>query len=173
MAGYTVNRRNYVSRISRVKIHKNVRSTQHYFNNQQTGGMHGSEKIYLQSKDVTVWDHEHTYDVTLWDHEHTYDVTVWDHEQLYDVILGTMHSMIMNNSTCINYPYRNEWETFNPRTNIMWLHYLVDKLLNQKKYKRNGRDDREAMRYLRQFHKEVLSYDSATHLILESELFET
>ena len=41
--------------------------------------MHGSEKIYLQSNDVTVWDHEHTYDVTVWDHEH-----------LYDVILGTM-----------------------------------------------------------------------------------
>ncbi len=36
--------------------------------------MHGSEKIYLQSNDVTVCDHEHTYDVTVWDHEHLYDV---------------------------------------------------------------------------------------------------
>ncbi len=42
--------------------------------------MNGSEKIYLQSNDVTLWDHVHTYDVTEWDHEH-----------LYDVILGTMN----------------------------------------------------------------------------------
>ncbi len=27
--------------------------------------MHGSEKIYLQSNDVTLWDHEHTYDIIL------------------------------------------------------------------------------------------------------------
>ncbi len=37
-------------------------------------------------------------DVTLWDHEHTYDVTVWDNEHLYDVILGTMNCIYF----CIN-----------------------------------------------------------------------
>ena len=49
------------------------------------GTMHGSEKKYLQSNDVTLWDHEHTYDVTLWDNEH-----------LYDVILGTMNSNMVS-----------------------------------------------------------------------------
>ncbi len=57
--------------------------------------MHGSEKKYLQSNDVTLWDHEHTYDVNLWDNEH-----------LYDVILGTMNLLVVpgSNSADENWP---------------------------------------------------------------------
>ncbi|XP_046361174.2 uncharacterized protein LOC124138512 [Haliotis rufescens] len=68
---------------------------------------------------------------------------------------------------------KNEWEPFNPHSNILWLHYLVDKLLKQKRYKRNSREDREAMRYLRQFQAEVLQFTSCKHLVLESHLFQT
>ncbi|XP_067656561.1 uncharacterized protein [Haliotis asinina] len=68
---------------------------------------------------------------------------------------------------------KNEWEPFNPHSNILWLHYLVDKLLKQKRYKRNNREDREAMRYLRQIQAEALQYTSSKHLVLESHLFQT
>ena len=30
---------------------------------------------------------------------------------------------------------RNKWEPFNPKTNVQWLHYLVQKMLAEKKIK--------------------------------------
>ncbi|XP_020520416.1 serine/threonine-protein kinase haspin homolog isoform X1 [Amborella trichopoda] len=49
------------------------------------------------------------------------------------------------------------WEGSFPKTNVLWLHYLVDILLTKKSYKHTDKD----LRDLRSLRKRLLSYDSA------------
>ncbi|XP_041369980.1 uncharacterized protein LOC121383939 isoform X2 [Gigantopelta aegis] len=67
----------------------------------------------------------------------------------------------------------NIWKPFNSHSNVLWIHYLCDKILRRKKYKRNGREDRNTLRDLRLFFNQALKYDSAKHILLESNLFQT
>ncbi|CAL9125260.1 unnamed protein product, partial [Musa textilis] len=50
------------------------------------------------------------------------------------------------------------WEGSFPKTNVLWLIYLVDILLVKKSFKRTAKDERD----LRSFKKRLSSYDSAT-----------
>lgn len=59
----------------------------------------------------------------------------------------------------------NNWEPFHPRTNILWLHYLADKLVRSKRYVRNSSEDKSVMREFRSFLKDILDYDSACELV--------
>ena len=68
----------------------------------------------------------------------------------------------------------NEWETFHPYTNVLWLHYITDKLLNSKTYQ-HGSDSkahRSAQAELRSFSRHLLSHESAEQVVLQSELFD-
>ena len=59
---------------------------------------------------------------------------------------------------------RNDWETFEPYTNALWLHYLADKLLKKKKYHRKEKDvESDFKKFLRQAKK----CSSATELVFE------
>ncbi|KAF6154952.1 hypothetical protein GIB67_018389 [Kingdonia uniflora] len=49
------------------------------------------------------------------------------------------------------------WEESFPKTNVLWLQYLVDVLLLKKSYKRTSKDDRD----LRSLKKRLNNYDSA------------
>ncbi|KAK3590073.1 hypothetical protein CHS0354_041116 [Potamilus streckersoni] len=62
----------------------------------------------------------------------------------------------------------NNWELFNPHTNVLWIHYLADKMVYAKRYAQNRREDREVMREFRQFVKEATEYQSALELVYKS-----
>ncbi|KAL3864421.1 hypothetical protein ACJMK2_006105 [Sinanodonta woodiana] len=62
----------------------------------------------------------------------------------------------------------NNWELFNPHTNVLWIHYLADKMVYAKRYAQNRREDREVIREFRQFVKEVTEYQSALELVYKS-----
>ncbi|XP_066574179.1 uncharacterized protein haspin isoform X2 [Amia ocellicauda] len=67
----------------------------------------------------------------------------------------------------------NSWAEFHPHSNVLWLHYLSDKLLNMS-YKTKGLT--RPMSRLRQsiadFHRHVLRYESATDALRHSGLFQ-
>lgn len=65
--------------------------------------------------------------------------------------------------------FRNNWEKFNSKSNIWWLHYLTDKLVKCKRYSRNTKEDQNMFRQLRLFMKEIPSYSSACELVTCSE----
>ncbi|KAJ0704260.1 putative non-specific serine/threonine protein kinase [Helianthus annuus] len=56
------------------------------------------------------------------------------------------------------------WEGSFPKTNVLWLQYLVDILLQKKDYDRTSRDERE----LRSFKKRLNGYKSAKESVVDS-----
>ncbi|KAI1887759.1 hypothetical protein AGOR_G00193660 [Albula goreensis] len=67
----------------------------------------------------------------------------------------------------------NSWSEFNPHTNVLWLHYLSDKLLSMSyKNKAQTKPMKELKKSIAQFHSEVLSYKSATDVLECSCLFQ-
>uniref|UniRef100_A0A2C9KG07 non-specific serine/threonine protein kinase n=1 Tax=Biomphalaria glabrata TaxID=6526 RepID=A0A2C9KG07_BIOGL len=66
----------------------------------------------------------------------------------------------------------NDWQKFNPRTNIMWVNYLCQKLMiTLKKRKDNSRLVRSMKKKLQDVLDVVLQYDSCLQLTLETELW--
>ncbi|XP_038070944.1 uncharacterized protein LOC119739891 isoform X2 [Patiria miniata] len=68
----------------------------------------------------------------------------------------------------------NNWEPWNPHTNVLWLHYLLDKLLNAKTYPGYRRDSTQSSlrRELRSLVRHLLSHVSAVEVVRESGLME-
>jgi hypothetical protein len=66
---------------------------------------------------------------------------------------------------------RNRWGPYHPYTNILWMHYLCDKLLHSKRYTENDRGHRDALKQLRTAYNNLLDYGSAAHFVSEDELF--
>ncbi|KAK3863798.1 hypothetical protein Pcinc_030477 [Petrolisthes cinctipes] len=65
----------------------------------------------------------------------------------------------------------NEWETFTPYTNVLWLHYLLDKMLTECYYKNSKSKIHTKHRAeLAQLKEMMLGYESATHFVLSREL---
>ena len=66
---------------------------------------------------------------------------------------------------------QNNWQTFVPKTNIFWLHYILHKAINDKhysKYRTNAH--KNALNLLKNIYEIVLSFESAANLV-ESERF--
>ncbi|KAK3094535.1 hypothetical protein FSP39_002991, partial [Pinctada imbricata] len=64
---------------------------------------------------------------------------------------------------------KNDWSMFHPRSNVFWLHYLADKLIRSKRYKRNNKSDQAELRRLRNFTKDILEFNSACELVMCSD----
>uniref|UniRef100_A0A8C2TW14 Serine/threonine-protein kinase haspin n=2 Tax=Coturnix japonica TaxID=93934 RepID=A0A8C2TW14_COTJA len=68
----------------------------------------------------------------------------------------------------------NSWTDYHPHSNVLWLHYLSDKLLKNVVYKK--KESTSAMRKIKQqltkFHKEVLTFGSAREVLRNSSLFQ-
>lgn len=60
----------------------------------------------------------------------------------------------------------NYWEVFEPYTNILWLHYLVDKMIDGVNYtSKKGNKHRNFMAKMLELRDELLEYRSATECI--------
>ncbi|XP_034363923.1 serine/threonine-protein kinase haspin [Arvicanthis niloticus] len=68
---------------------------------------------------------------------------------------------------------RNCWGEYHPYNNVLWLHYLADKLLNKVKFKTKCQSAamKQIRKKLQHFHSTVLSFSSATDLLCQHSLF--
>ncbi|XP_059844507.1 uncharacterized protein haspin [Hypanus sabinus] len=66
----------------------------------------------------------------------------------------------------------NNWADYNPHTNVLWLHYLADKMLHMR-YKRTASKTLKMLKGMfQEFMKESLDYKSAVDLLQSSQLFQ-
>ncbi|XP_060114837.1 serine/threonine-protein kinase haspin [Heteronotia binoei] len=67
----------------------------------------------------------------------------------------------------------NSWADYFPHSNILWLHYLADKLLKEVSYKKKPTSPsmRQAQKQLELFCKQILGFCSATELLNTSTFF--
>ncbi|XP_033891521.3 uncharacterized protein LOC117421341 [Acipenser ruthenus] len=67
----------------------------------------------------------------------------------------------------------NSWSEYNPHTNVLWLHYLTDKLLHMS-YKNKPRSLalKAIKTNIEQFYRELLQYKSATEVLKSCSLFQ-
>ncbi|KAI4879843.1 hypothetical protein NFI96_007294 [Prochilodus magdalenae] len=67
----------------------------------------------------------------------------------------------------------NCWADYNPHSNVLWLHYVVDKLLTMKyKAKAQTVQQKRIKSSLQAFKSEILSYRSATEALMHCSLFQ-
>ncbi|XP_064423735.1 uncharacterized protein HASPIN [Latimeria chalumnae] len=68
----------------------------------------------------------------------------------------------------------NKWNEYNPYSNVLWLHYLADKLLNSIVYKSKccTAPQKAIQKSMKKFLKEVLNFSSATEVLSCSTLFQ-
>ncbi|XP_053322690.1 serine/threonine-protein kinase haspin [Spea bombifrons] len=68
---------------------------------------------------------------------------------------------------------KNCWSSYDPHSNILWLHYLADKLLSAVKYvkKPTSVAHRRELRKLQDFRREVRRFSSAAEALRRSKLF--
>ncbi|KAM6315596.1 serine/threonine-protein kinase haspin [Podargus strigoides] len=68
----------------------------------------------------------------------------------------------------------NSWTDYHPHSNVLWLHYLSDKLLKDMAYKKKELTSamKKTKKQLIKFHKEVLMFESASDVLQNSSLFQ-
>ena len=68
---------------------------------------------------------------------------------------------------------KNCWGEYHPYNNVLWLHYLTDKILNKMKFKTKCQSAamKQIRKNLQHFHRTVLSFSSATDLLCQHSLF--
>ncbi|XP_075703681.1 serine/threonine-protein kinase haspin-like [Rhinoderma darwinii] len=68
---------------------------------------------------------------------------------------------------------QNVWSSYKPHSNVLWLHYLCDKLLSEVRYikKPTSAPQRRVLSRLQDFRREVLQFGSATEVLKRSRLF--
>lgn len=63
--------------------------------------------------------------------------------------------------------FRDQWSLFKPKTNIYWLHYLLDKMIKTVHYKKTTSEEHiNSLMDLKKIEKEILQFDSAKSLAL-------
>lgn len=66
----------------------------------------------------------------------------------------------------------NDWSTYHPHTNVLWLHYLCSKLLSMKYRGNGGRGAKDIREELNRFYDNVLQYSSATDALQNCPMFQ-
>lgn len=73
------------------------------------------------------------------------------------------------NTDFLNYLRRNNWQTFEPYTNVLWLHYTLTKMITEVRYKRkNLKVHKQAINKLKELKDTILNYDSAYNFVSDS-----
>lgn len=68
--------------------------------------------------------------------------------------------------------HRNDWKNFEPYTNILWLHYTVDKMITALRYKRtNTKIHKHYIAKLKGIKNRILDYGSAAQFVLTDNEF--
>ena len=63
----------------------------------------------------------------------------------------------------------DNWEQFQPKTNIMWLHYLLDKLISVVPYKnKKSQVHKKTMKELKRIKGAIMEYSSALAYVQEN-----
>ena len=63
----------------------------------------------------------------------------------------------------------DNWEQFQPKTNTMWLHYLLDKLISVVPYKnKKSQVHKKAMKDLKRIKGSIMEYSSALAYVQEN-----
>lgn len=67
----------------------------------------------------------------------------------------------------------NCWDEYHPYNNVLWLHYLTDKILKEMTYKRKCSNPsmKQMKRKIQHFHRTMLNFSSATELLCQHCLF--
>ncbi|XP_004477038.2 serine/threonine-protein kinase haspin [Dasypus novemcinctus] len=67
----------------------------------------------------------------------------------------------------------NCWDEYHPYNNVLWLHYLTDKILKDVAFKNKSTTSamRRVKKQIQHFHKTVLDFSSATELLCHHSLF--
>lgn len=66
---------------------------------------------------------------------------------------------------------RNDWEKFTPYTNVLWLHYILDKMIGECYYKKvKTKVHSSNLAQLRKLKGKMLSYESATDFVFQREM---
>ncbi|CAH1173743.1 unnamed protein product [Phaedon cochleariae] len=66
---------------------------------------------------------------------------------------------------------RNNWQGFEPYSNLLWLHYILDKAVTALRYKNTGsKIHKENLLKMTQLSKEILTYKSVKDFVLNSPL---
>ncbi|KAF7686912.1 hypothetical protein HF521_015305 [Silurus meridionalis] len=67
----------------------------------------------------------------------------------------------------------NCWTDYNPHSNVLWLHYLADKLLTMRYRNKSQTSQQRALKSsLKSFQSEVLNFQSAKDVLMQSTLFQ-
>lgn len=62
--------------------------------------------------------------------------------------------------------FRNKWESFEPYTNILWLHYTIDKMISGARYRcSKSKKHRSAIQDMMRLRDELLDYKSASDYV--------
>lgn len=74
---------------------------------------------------------------------------------------------------CLSVYYSDNWCTFTAYSNVMWIHYLIDKLMKTKTSTSTDKSRQQNMlhRQLRYVHRELLDYSSTVQLITDCAFF--
>lgn len=61
---------------------------------------------------------------------------------------------------------RNKWDSFSPKTNIAWLHYLLDKLCTMARYRqRSGKAHNSALQKLSRMRDGIMEFSDAVSFV--------
>ncbi|EFN83070.1 Putative serine/threonine-protein kinase haspin-like protein, partial [Harpegnathos saltator] len=64
---------------------------------------------------------------------------------------------------------QNNWQKFEPYTNVLWLHYILDKMITTVRYKRkNLKAHKQAINKLKELKNKILNYDSVYNFVNDS-----
>ncbi|XP_061881973.1 uncharacterized protein haspin [Entelurus aequoreus] len=66
----------------------------------------------------------------------------------------------------------NDWNSYEPHSNVLWLHYLCSKLLAMRYRNKGGRGAKETKKELTHFYKNILQYSCATEALQTCPLFQ-
>ncbi|XP_054635026.1 uncharacterized protein haspin [Dunckerocampus dactyliophorus] len=65
----------------------------------------------------------------------------------------------------------NDWNSYQPHSNVLWLHYLCSKLLTMRYRGTGGRGTKITQKKLTHFHKDILQFSCATEALQKCTLF--